>query len=305
MRFYGSKLNCGRRCRSPIPSTVTAKGAARIRIFDQILVYDCRRYCRGRRRDEQDGERNHPHQPPESAQGSGHGQRLRVRTGGTPDPYGADDSNRGVDDRRDDVEARVPRDHDEIPGDRDCVDAGHGQPGVPSGPGDQAVAGGREEGGAGDQEQGERGFVCDLCRDRPGDGGDVGVHLRHPEGRDPDGEEDVGGEEGEQDQEVGEVGGGRRDARRVLVRGGSLFRCLISGHSNPPIIRLYRILRITTRYTYANADPTESAMINHNHLKSGMTTATRGFSGCPRSQTASQSQSGPMQTTIAARASRV
>jgi len=128
--------------------------------------------------------------------------------GGTPDPYGADDSNRGVDDRRDDVEARVPRDHDEIPGDRDRVDAGHGEPRVFPGAGPEPVAGGREEGGAADQQQRERGFIRDLRRDRASDGGDVGVEIRQAEPGEPDGCCDVGGEEGEQHQEVGEVRGG-------------------------------------------------------------------------------------------------
>jgi hypothetical protein len=142
------------------------------------------------------------------ARGGGHGQRLRARAGGTPDPYGADDSNQGVDDRRDDVEARVPRDHDEIPGDRDRVDAGHGEPGVAPGPGPEPVAGGGEEGGAADEGERERCFVYHLCHDVAGDGGERGIELRQAEVREPDGREDVGGEQGEQHQEVGEVRGG-------------------------------------------------------------------------------------------------
>ena len=124
---------------------------------------------------------------------------------GLPDE---DDGNHGVDDPGGDLEARVLRDRGEVPGDRDRVDADHGQPRVFPGAGPEPVAGGREEGDAAHEQQREGALVRDLCRDRAGDGGEVGVELGEAEGGEPDGGCDVGGEQGEQHQEVGEVRGG-------------------------------------------------------------------------------------------------
>ena len=99
-------------------------------------------------------------------------------------------------------------DRHKIPPHRHCIDAGHGQPRPPPGPRPEPVAGGGEEGRARDQEQREGGFVGDLRPERPGDGGNVGVELRHPQGRKPYCGGDIGDEETDQNQQVVQVRGG-------------------------------------------------------------------------------------------------
>ena len=84
----------------------------------------------------------------------------------------------------------------------DAVDGEDGEPGVFSGSGPEEVTGGGAEEGAGDEGEGKRRFEDGLHPDRAGEGGEEVICFRHAEPREPDGCEDVGGEECQQQGHV-------------------------------------------------------------------------------------------------------